>query len=174
MSHYVASAATPTIVLLLPDTDGVADTGDYYSIAWLAPFQDEALDPLDNFLSSLHDLLLHRRNRFLNTLLNDHSVDSNLVDSPFLLNLVSLRAHPAFHRPDVRADITCGLSLEFYHRIHHDHHRHLTTVLFDDRLDGVPRFPNVSARTLRLQSNHPAILHHRLGNNDILLDLTLL
>src|SRR2546427_4438828 len=79
MSHYVASAATPTIILLLPDTDGVADTSDYYSIARLAPFQDEALDPLDNFLSSLHNLLLHRRNRFLKTLLNDNSVNRNLV-----------------------------------------------------------------------------------------------
>src|SRR6266567_8316532 len=87
MSHYVASAATPTIILLLPDTDGVADTGDYYSIAWLAPFQDEALDPLDNFLSSVHDLLLHRRNRFLKTLLNDDSVDRYLVESCLLLNL---------------------------------------------------------------------------------------
>src|SRR2546425_3130034 len=105
MSHYVASAATPTIILLLPDTDGVADTGDYYSIARLAPFQNEALDPLDNFLSSLHDLLLHRRNRFLNTLLNDHSVDRNLVDSRFLFNLVALRANPTDSRPDSLANL---------------------------------------------------------------------
>src|SRR2546427_4502158 len=105
MSHYVASAATPTIILLLPDTDGVADTGDYYSIAWLAPFQDEALDPLDNFLSSLHDLLLHRRNRFLNTLLDDHSVDRNLVDSRFLLDLVPLRADTTNRRADSLADL---------------------------------------------------------------------
>src|SRR5207302_6633355 len=95
---------TPDI-LLLTDTDGVADTGDYYSIAWLAPFQDEALDPLDNFLSSLHNLLLHRRNRFLNTLLNDNRVDRNLVDSRFLFNLVPLRADPADSRPDSLADL---------------------------------------------------------------------
>src|SRR6266581_5462690 len=94
MSHYVASAATPRIILLLPDTDGVADTGDYYSIAWLAPFQDEALDPLDNFLSSLHNLLLHRRNRFLKTLLNDDRVDWYLVDCCFLFDLVSFCSDP--------------------------------------------------------------------------------
>src|SRR5207245_344552 len=105
MSHYVASAATPTIVLLLPDTDGVADTGDYYSIAWLAPFQDEALDPLDNFLSSLHDLLLHRRNRFLNALLDDNSVDRNLVHCRFLFDLVALRADAPNRRPDSLADL---------------------------------------------------------------------
>src|SRR2546425_8201435 len=106
MSHYVASAATPTIILLLPDTDGVADTSDYYSIAWLAPFQDEALDPLDNFLSSLHNLLLHRRNRLLNTLLDDNRVNRNLVHSRLLLNLVSLRADPTDSRPDSLADLT--------------------------------------------------------------------
>src|SRR6266581_353122 len=104
MSHYVASAATPRIILLLPDTDGVADTGDYYSIAWLAPFQDEALDPLDNFLSSLHDLLLHRRNRFLKTLLDDHSVDRNLVNCRFLLDLVSFCSDPTDSGSDSLAD----------------------------------------------------------------------
>src|SRR3989441_13027184 len=104
MSHYVASAATPTIILLLTDTDGVADTGDYYSIARLAPFQDEALDPLDNFLSSLHDLLLHRRNRFLNALLDDDSVDRYLVDCRFLFNLVALRADAAYCRSNSFAD----------------------------------------------------------------------
>src|SRR3989442_112985 len=105
MSHYVASAATPTIVLLLPDTDGVADTGDYYSIAPLAPFQNEALYPLDNFLSSLPDLLLHRSNRFLKPLLNDNRVDRNLVDRRFLLNLVALRADAADRRPNSLADL---------------------------------------------------------------------
>src|SRR3989442_9037705 len=104
MSHYVASAATPTIILLLPDTDGVADTGDYYSIARLAPLQNEVLDPLDNFLSSLHDLLLHRRNRFLKTLLDDNRVDRNLVDGRFLFDLVSLRADPTDRRPNSLAD----------------------------------------------------------------------
>src|SRR5207248_4620896 len=105
MSHYVAWAATPTIILLLTDTDGVADTGDYYSIARFAPFQDEALDPLDNFLSSLHDLLLHRRNRFLNTLLYDNSVDRNLVHGRFLFNLVALRADAAYRRSNSLADL---------------------------------------------------------------------
>src|SRR5438309_4894873 len=105
MSHYVASAATPTIVLLLPDTDGVADTGDYYSIARLAPFQNEALEPLDNFLSSLHYLLLHRRNRFLNTLLYDNSVDRNLVDCCFLFDLEPFRADAADSRPNSFADL---------------------------------------------------------------------
>src|SRR5207245_6182632 len=104
MSHYVASAATPTIILLLPDTDGVADTGDYYSIAWLAPFQNEALDPLDNFLSSLHYLLLHRRNCFLKTLLDDNRVDRNLVDSRFLFNLVSFCPDPTDSGSDALAD----------------------------------------------------------------------
>src|SRR5437667_7097551 len=105
MSHYVAKAATPTIILLLTSTDGVADTGDYYSIARFTPFQDEALDPLDNFLSSLHDLLLHRRNRFLNTLLYDNSVDRNLVHSRFLFNLVALRADAAYCRSNSLADL---------------------------------------------------------------------
>src|SRR5437660_11807481 len=95
MSHYVASAATPTIILLLPDTDGVADTGDYYSIARLAPFQNQALDSLDNFLSSLHDLLLHRRNCFLKTLLDDNRVDRYLVESCFLFDLEPFRADAA-------------------------------------------------------------------------------
>src|SRR5712692_12071301 len=104
MSHYVASAATPTIILLLPDTDGVADTGDYYSIAWLAPFQDEALDPLDNFLSSLHYLLLHRRNCFLKTLLDDNSVHRYLAKSCFLFNLEPLRADAADRCADSFAD----------------------------------------------------------------------
>src|SRR5713226_7834400 len=104
MSHYVALAATPREILLLTDTDGVADTGDYYSIARLAPFQDEALDPLDNFLSSLHYLLLHRRNCFLKTLLDDDSVDRNLVDCCFLFDLVSLRADATDRRSNSFAD----------------------------------------------------------------------
>src|SRR5213594_1227022 len=95
MSHYVAYAATPTIILLLTDTDGVADTGDYYSIARLASLQNEVLDPFDNFLSSLHDLLLHRRNRFLKTLLYDNGVNRNLVKRCFLFDLVSFRSDPA-------------------------------------------------------------------------------
>src|SRR5207245_5348583 len=92
-------------ILLLTDTDGVADTGDYYSIAWLASFQDEVLDPLDNFLSSVHYLLLHRRNRFLKTLLDDDRVDRNLVDCCFLLNLVALRADASDRRPNSLADL---------------------------------------------------------------------
>src|SRR5712692_2739294 len=104
MSHYVASAATPTIILLLADTDGVADTGDYYSIARLAPFQNEALDPLDNFLSSIHYLLLHRRNRFLKTLLDDNRIDRNLVDGRLLFNLVALRSDAADGGSDALAD----------------------------------------------------------------------
>src|SRR5207302_11145835 len=88
---------TPDI-LLLTDTDGVANTGDYYSIARFAPFQNEALDPLDNFLSSLHDLLLHRRNRFLQTFLDDDSVDRNLVDCGLLFNLEPFRADAADSR----------------------------------------------------------------------------
>src|SRR5947208_15372464 len=95
MSHYVAYAATPTIILLLTDTDGVADTSDYYSIARLAPFQNEALDPFDNFLSSLHYLLLHRRIRFLKTLLYDNGVNRNFVKRCFLFALVSFLSDPA-------------------------------------------------------------------------------
>src|SRR5713226_6095902 len=72
---------------LLADADGVADTGDYYSIARLASLQDQTLDSLDNFLSSIHYLLLHRRNRFLKTLLDDDRVDGYLVESCLLLNL---------------------------------------------------------------------------------------
>src|SRR5205823_3154686 len=67
-----------------------------------------------------------------------------------------------------------GLTLELHRCVHHDHHRNLTDIFFDDRSDGVPRFPDVSARTLRLQSDHPTILHHRLRNHHILLDLPLL
>src|SRR6266567_8425972 len=104
MSHYVASAATPRIILLLPDTDGVADTGDYYSIAWLAPFQDEALDSLNNFLSSLHDLLLHRRNRFLKTLLDNNCVYWYLVESCFLFDLEPFSADAADCCADSFAD----------------------------------------------------------------------
>src|SRR3989454_7474553 len=104
MSHYVASAATPTIVLLLPDTDGVADTGDYYSIARLASFQNEALDSFDNFLSSLHYLLLHRRNGFLKALLYDNGVNRDLVKRCFLLDLVSFRSDPADGCSDAFAD----------------------------------------------------------------------
>src|SRR5260370_35268412 len=72
---------------LLADADGVADTGDYYSIARLAPLQDQTLDSLANFLSSIHDLLLHRCNRFLETLLDDNTVDRYLVESHFPFNL---------------------------------------------------------------------------------------
>src|SRR2546427_9415880 len=111
MSHYVASAATPTIILLLPDTDGVADTGDYYSIARFAPFQNEALDPLDNFLSSLHDLLLHRRNRFLQTFLDDDSVDRNLVDCGLLFNLEPFRADAPDSRSNSLADFASCLAI---------------------------------------------------------------
>src|SRR5256712_8455715 len=114
MSHYVASAATPTIILLLPDTDGVADTSDYYSIARLAPFQDEALDPLDNFLSSLHNLLLHRRNRFLKTLLNDNSVNRNLVDGRFLFDLVSFCSDPPNGGPEDLAEFALAFALELH------------------------------------------------------------
>src|SRR5438093_3427822 len=104
MSHNVAYAATTTIILLLTDTECVADTGDYYSIARFAPFQDEALDPFDNFLSSLHDLLLHRRNRFLKTLLDDNGVNRNLVKRCFLFDLVSFRSDPADGCSDAFAD----------------------------------------------------------------------
>src|SRR2546425_1918068 len=106
MSHYVASAATPTIILLLPDTDGVADTGDYYSIAWLASFQDEVLDPLDNFLSSVHYLLLHRRDRFLKAFLDDDSVDRYLVEGCFLFDLVSFCSDPTDSGSDALADFS--------------------------------------------------------------------
>src|SRR6267143_2309552 len=72
---------------LLADADGVADTGDYYSIARLASLQNQTLDSLDNFLSSVHYLFLHRCNRFLKTLLDNDSVDGYFVESCFLFNL---------------------------------------------------------------------------------------
>src|SRR5712692_11968414 len=90
---------------LLADADGVADTGDYYSIARLAPLQNKTLDPLDNFLPSIHYLLLHRRNRFLKTLLDDNSVDRNLVDCCFLLDLEPLRANTTDSRSNSLADL---------------------------------------------------------------------
>src|SRR5216684_4677342 len=77
---------------LLADADGVADTGDYYSIARLAPLQDQTLDSLDNFLSSIHYLLLHLRNRFLKALLDDNSVYPYLVERCFLFNFEPLCA----------------------------------------------------------------------------------
>src|SRR5713101_4166529 len=76
---------------LLADADGVADTGDYYSIARLATFQNQALDPLDDFLSSVHYLFHPRCNRSLKTLLDDNSVDRYLVESCLLLNLETFR-----------------------------------------------------------------------------------
>src|SRR5712664_2816705 len=89
---------------LLADADGVADTGDYYSIARLAPLQNQTLDSLDNFLSSIHYLLLHRRNRFLKTLLDDNSVDRYLVKSCLLLNLETFSAHATDGGSDSFAD----------------------------------------------------------------------
>src|SRR6266571_3607260 len=89
---------------LLADADGVADTGDYYSIARLAPLQDQTLDSLDNFLSSIHDLLLHWRNRFLKTLLDDNCVDRYLVESCLLLYLETFRSDATDGGSDSFAD----------------------------------------------------------------------
>src|SRR5438132_114199 len=43
-----------------------------------------------------------------------------------------------------------------------------------DGVAGVPRFPDVSAGTLRLQGDNSTVLHHRLCNHHVLLDLPLL
>src|SRR5260370_40284095 len=96
---------------LLADADGVADTGDYYSIARLAPLQNQTLDSLDNFLSSIHDLLLHWRNRFLETLLDDNRVDGYLVESCFLFNLETVSTDTTDGGSDSFADFACGFGL---------------------------------------------------------------
>src|SRR2546428_8161493 len=90
---------------LLADADGVADTGDYYSIARFASLQNQALDSLDNFLSSVHYLLLHRRNCFLKALLDDNCVDGYLVESCFLFNLEPFRPDAAYRGADSFADL---------------------------------------------------------------------
>src|SRR6266851_3109198 len=89
---------------LLADADGVADTGDYYSIARFASLQDQTLDPLDDFLSSVHYLFLHRCNRFLKTLLDDDCVYRYLVESCFLFDLEPFRADAADRCTDSFAD----------------------------------------------------------------------
>src|SRR6266852_3738744 len=89
---------------LLADADGVADTGDYYSIARFASLQNKTLDSLDDFLSSVHYLFLHRCNRFLKALLDDDRVDWYLVESCLLLNLETFRTDTTDGGADSFAD----------------------------------------------------------------------
>src|SRR5207253_6239452 len=90
----------------------VAYSGDYNRVAGLAPFHDEVLNPLDNLVSRLKYLFLHRSNRLQNTLLDNHSVDRYLLFRSFLLDLETFRPNSANRGPNALANLACGLALE--------------------------------------------------------------
>src|SRR3989304_9182810 len=77
----------------------VPNAGHYNCIAGLAALENQALDPFKDLLRGLHNLLLHRSNRFLNALLDADRVPGNLLFRGLFLNLEPLGPYPADRPP---------------------------------------------------------------------------
>src|SRR3989304_483314 len=150
------------------------NAGHYNCIAGLAALENQALDPFKDLLRGIHNLLLHRSNRFLNALLDDKRVDGNLLFRGLFLDLESLGPYPADRGAYSLADLARGFALKLDGGIHHHDHCYLAGVFLDDGTYGVPRFSHVPTRTLGLQGYDPPFLYHSLGDHHVLLHLPLL
>src|SRR6266571_7397734 len=78
---------------LLFNTYRVPYSGDNHSIARLAPLNNELLNPIDNLLTRLQYLFLHRSNSLLKALLDNHRIDWYTVFRGLLLNLEPFRSN---------------------------------------------------------------------------------
>src|SRR6266705_2917908 len=90
---------------LLSYTYRVPYSGDNHSIARLAPLNNELLNPIDNLLTSLQYLLLHRSNSLLQALLDNHRIDGYTVFRGLLLNLEPFSSNAADRSPYSFADL---------------------------------------------------------------------
>src|SRR3990170_5401038 len=162
--HLVACSGT-LAKPLLSYAYGVPNAGHYNCIAGLAALENQALDPFKDLLRGIHNLLLHRSNRFLNALLDDKRVDGNLLFRGLFLDLEPLGPYPADRRTYSLADLARGFALKLDRGIHHHDHCHLAGVFLDDGTYGVPRFSTVPPRTLALRGYAPPSPHLSLADH---------